>query len=370
MSLYSKYYNNNSEFIGNITLNANTSIFFIDQGIIHSKDMYHYIYFNRESNILEIREYGNIVINAGNQFDTTALASIYCISGAVGIYNPEPQYTLDVSGSINCSGNYYLNGSVLPTPPNLLYGSVLYDPLSGNTVLQSGSYNIISSSGYPSYLGIFNIRYIYTGLVPVITLTYGPLLGAGLSTTTVSLVDTSPILANISINPVPTSNVYIQVYGVYPSKIISNLTTYTQTYTLTSSQYSWTIAPMPNPYTPGNSILVVIPSGMANPAQFIQQLVNATQVSVTISLNFIASLSNLVSGSTEPKSTTYMQDADMSAVSGGTSTLTAVTRTVDTNTISGTTNINFIEYNDEGYISSLKYYGSITGVTLTITYVS
>jgi hypothetical protein len=142
----------------------------------------------------------------------------------------------------------------------------------------------------------------------------------------------------------------------------------TQTYTLTSSQYSWTIAPMPNPYTPGNSILVVIPSGMANPAQFIQQLVNATQVSVTISLNFIASLSNLVSGSTEPKSTTYMQDADMSAVSGGTSTLTAVTRTVDTNTISGTTNINFIEYNDEGYISSLTYYGSITGVTLTITY--
>lgn len=216
MSLYSKYYNNNSEFIGNITLNANTSIFFIDQGIIHSKDMYHYIYFNRESNILEIREYGNIVINAGNQFDTTALASIYCISGAVGIYNPEPQYTLDVSGSINCSGNYYRNGSLLPTPPNLLYGSVLYDPLGSTATLQSGNLNITSANGYgPTDLGIFNIQYTNIGVVPIITLTYGP-TGQFLSTTTVSLIDISPTLANISINPVPGSNVYIQIFGVYP----------------------------------------------------------------------------------------------------------------------------------------------------------
>ena len=66
MSLYGKYYNNNSEFTGNITLNANTSIFFIDQGLIHSRDMYHFIYFNRVDNILEISEYGNIVINTGN----------------------------------------------------------------------------------------------------------------------------------------------------------------------------------------------------------------------------------------------------------------------------------------------------------------
>ena len=120
---------------------------------------------------------------------------------------------LDLS---TCSGNYYRNGSLLPTPPNLLYGSVLYNPLGGSATLQPGSQNIVSANGYgPTDLGIFKIIYSDTGVVPIITLTYGP-EGQFLSTTTVSLIDTSPNLANISINPIPASNVYIQIFGVYP----------------------------------------------------------------------------------------------------------------------------------------------------------
>ena len=99
----------------------------------------------------------------------------------------------------------------MPTPPNLLY-----EPLGSTATLQSGNLNITSASGYgPTDLGIFNIQYTNIGVVPIITLTYGP-EGQFLSTSTVSLIDTSPNLANISINPIPASNVYIQIFGVYP----------------------------------------------------------------------------------------------------------------------------------------------------------
>jgi hypothetical protein len=140
----------------------------------------------------------------------------------------------------------------------------------------------------------------------------------------------------------------------------------TQVWNLTPDQYSWTIAPMPNPYTPGNSILVVNPAymGLSAPG-FKYQLNNASTVTVTITANnrFI-SFSDIVS---EPNpSSTYMQSATMSSsVSGGTSTLTAETSTFDTSILNNNS-IDFLVYNDQGYLSMIS--PIITSVTITITY--
>ena len=143
-------------------------------------------------------------------------------------------------------------------------------------------------------------------------------------------------------------------------------TSQTQVYTLTSSQYNWDLTPNSSPSLPYNSMLVVKPAYMGLSAiGFKYQLNNASTVTVTITANnrFI-SFSYMV---TEPNpSNTYMQDATISSsVSGGTSTLTAETSTFDTSILNNNS-INFISYNDQGYLSMIS--PNITSVTITIIY--
>ena len=140
----------------------------------------------------------------------------------------------------------------------------------------------------------------------------------------------------------------------------------TQVYNLTSSQYDWDLTPNSSPSLPYNSMLVVKPAYMGLSAiGFKYQLNNASTVTVTITANsrFI-SFSYIVSESNP--SNTYMQDATISSsVSGGTSTLTAETSTFD-QSILNNNSINFISYNDQGYMSLIS--PNITSVTITITY--
>ena len=140
----------------------------------------------------------------------------------------------------------------------------------------------------------------------------------------------------------------------------------TQTYTLTSSQYNWDLTPNPSPSLPYNSMLVVKPAYMGLSAVgFKYQLNNASTVTVTIIAdNRSMSFSYIVSESNP--SSTYMQDATISSsVSGGTSTLTAETSTFDTSVLNNNS-INFLVYNDHGYLSINR--NNITSVTITITY--
>ena len=140
----------------------------------------------------------------------------------------------------------------------------------------------------------------------------------------------------------------------------------TQTYTLTSSQYSWTIAPSSSPNLPYNSMLVVKPAymGLSAPG-FIYQLSNASTVTVTIIAdNRSISFSDKVS---EPNpSSTYMQSATISSsVSGDTSTLIAETSTFD-QSILNINSINFLVYNDYGHLRVIS--PNLTSVSITITY--
>ena len=143
-------------------------------------------------------------------------------------------------------------------------------------------------------------------------------------------------------------------------------TSQTQTYTLTSSQYNWDLTPNSSPSLPYNSMLVVKPAYMGLSAiGFKYQLNNASTVTVTITANNRSiSFSYIVS---EPNpSNTYMQSATISSsVSGYTSTLIAETSTFD-QSILNNNNINFISYNDQGYLREISR--NITSVTITIIY--
>ena len=113
-------------------------------------------------------------------------------------------------------------------------------------------------------------------------------------------------------------------------------------------------------------MLVVKPAYMGLSAiGFIYQLSNASTVTVTITAdNRSISFSYIVSESNP--SNTYMQDATISSsVSGGTSTLTAETSTFD-QSILNNNSINFLVYNDYGYLSINR--NNITSVTITIIY--
>ena len=140
----------------------------------------------------------------------------------------------------------------------------------------------------------------------------------------------------------------------------------TQVYNLTSSQYNWDLTPNSSPSLPDNSMLVVKPAYMGLSAiGFKYQLNNASTVTVTITANNRSiSFSDIVS---EPNtSSTYMQSATISSsVSGDTSTLTAETSTFD-QSILNNNSINFLVYNDYGYLSMIS--PNITSVTITITY--
>ena len=140
----------------------------------------------------------------------------------------------------------------------------------------------------------------------------------------------------------------------------------TQVYNLTSSQYNWDLTPNSSPSLPDNSMLVVKPAYMGLSAiGFKYQLNNASTVTVTITANNRSiSFSDIVS---EPNtSSTYMQSATISSsVSGDTSTLTAETSTFD-QSILNNNSINFLVYNDYGYLSMIS--PNITSVTITIIY--
>ena len=137
----------------------------------------------------------------------------------------------------------------------------------------------------------------------------------------------------------------------------------TQVYNLTSSQYYL------REISPNYSMLIVSPSYLDTPG-FIYQLSNASTVTVSITVySSVAALDYFVSKFEPETSGIYMKKATMSssAVSDIISTLTAETSTFDTSILNKSYSIDFLVYNDRGYLAGISN-SSITGVTITITY--
>ena len=137
----------------------------------------------------------------------------------------------------------------------------------------------------------------------------------------------------------------------------------TQVWNLTPGQYYL------REISPNYSMLIVSPSYLDTPG-FIYQLSNASTVTVSITVySSVAALDYFVSKFEPNPSNTYMKKATMSssAVSDIISTLTAETSTFDTSILNKSGSIDFLVYNDRGYLAGISN-SSITGVTITITY--
>jgi hypothetical protein len=137
----------------------------------------------------------------------------------------------------------------------------------------------------------------------------------------------------------------------------------TQVWNLTPGQYYL------REISPNYSMLIVSPSYLDTPG-FIYQLSNASTVTVSITVySSVAALDYFVSKFEPETSDIYMKKATMSssAVSDIISTLTAETSTFDTSVLNKSYSIDFLVYNDRGYLAGISN-SSITGVTITITY--
>ncbi|APR88473.1 Phage tail fiber protein [Minicystis rosea] len=84
-----------------INLNANTAIRFADGGVIGSGDANHQILFRRSENILELREFGDIVLSPGATAGATTAKVVVKANGNVGIGAASPGAPLAVAGIVH-----------------------------------------------------------------------------------------------------------------------------------------------------------------------------------------------------------------------------------------------------------------------------
>lgn len=93
------------------SISSNNEIFFEDFGQIRSSDDNHRIIFDRNSDIFEIREYGQIHFSTGSTSGERTSKMVIDSDGRVGIGTLNPNAPLDVAGNI-FAGNI-LSGSIL-----------------------------------------------------------------------------------------------------------------------------------------------------------------------------------------------------------------------------------------------------------------
>ncbi|MGH2461755.1 MAG: hypothetical protein ACRDIY_23115 [Chloroflexota bacterium] len=79
-------------------------LFFQDNGQIRSSDDNHRLIFDRENNILELREFGSIVLSPGASSGQRTQVMTLLANGNVGIGTTNPYQQLDITGNLHCNG--------------------------------------------------------------------------------------------------------------------------------------------------------------------------------------------------------------------------------------------------------------------------
>lgn len=132
---------------GNIRLNANQEIFFVDNGQIRSLDNNHRIFFDRSNNAMRFYEYGDFVYYTLTGTETMRLTQ----AGNLGIGSATPGYKLDIVGGGN-SLRIQQNTSLAWTS-----GLVINGPGSDTYI-----FNENSSSGYTRIRNTSTGQYAFT----------------------------------------------------------------------------------------------------------------------------------------------------------------------------------------------------------------
>ncbi len=96
---------------GDVRLEKNKEIYFVDNGQIRSADDHHRILFRRETyNVLELREHGHIVFSAGATTGDETNKMIVRDTGDVGIGITNPAKTLHVNGGLRVENEVSVGG--------------------------------------------------------------------------------------------------------------------------------------------------------------------------------------------------------------------------------------------------------------------
>jgi hypothetical protein len=101
--------------MGNLRLSAGNEIFLADNGQIRSFDDNHRILFRREDNIMEFREYGNIVFSSGSGVGQETAYMVVGSNGnvGIGIGTSATSFKLHVAGDVKAN-SYYSNADHYP----------------------------------------------------------------------------------------------------------------------------------------------------------------------------------------------------------------------------------------------------------------
>jgi len=97
---------------GDIHLDADRELLFADNGQIRSHDDNHRILFRREDNMLEFREWGDIVLSAGATAGEETASVVIKASGNMGIGTANPSSKLDVAHQAGTAINGETTGNI------------------------------------------------------------------------------------------------------------------------------------------------------------------------------------------------------------------------------------------------------------------
>lgn len=118
---------------------AANELYFQDNGQIRSLDDRHRIIFDRTNNVLELREFGNLIFSPGASGGVRTQTVTFAAGGNVGIGTASPGSALEVAGSIAVSPSNSLRSSID-------FGNDLmpYEAGTGRMVLRTGNADRVS----------------------------------------------------------------------------------------------------------------------------------------------------------------------------------------------------------------------------------
>ncbi len=130
--------------------NSTNEILFQDNGQIRSLDDNHRIIFDRANNIIELREYGDLIFSPGATATARTQTVTFKSGGNVGIGTANPTYKLDVAGTLHATGAVKFDGTFGYGDSSARTEFRDNAGLQGNAGAQSGFFQTAAPTNYPS----------------------------------------------------------------------------------------------------------------------------------------------------------------------------------------------------------------------------